>query len=209
MTILSSKFALPLLITIGAVTAAVAEPTTFDFKDPKGVNNVVFQTDAPLESINGTANGISGTITVDPENPEKTTGKIIVATESLTVPNSIMHGHLLGKKWLDAKAHPEITFEVKSVSEVKKKNNSGQARVTGIFSLHGVSKKITVDAQVTYLPGKLGERSGGKMEGDLLVIRSKFTINRSDYKIQPGENTDKVAEEVSLSLSIAGAAPKK
>ena len=27
--------------------------TVFDFKDPKGVNNIIFQMDAPLESING------------------------------------------------------------------------------------------------------------------------------------------------------------
>ena len=48
---------------------ALAVPHTFDFKDPKGVNNVVFKTDAPLESINGTATGISGSVTFDPDNP--------------------------------------------------------------------------------------------------------------------------------------------
>ena len=209
MTSIPAKIALPLIIAVGAISSAVAEPVAFDFKDPKGVNNVVFQLDAPLEAINGTANGISGTIVVDLEDPTKTSGKIIVATNSLTVPNSLMREHLVGEKWLNVEAHPEISFEVKSVSEIEKKESTGQARVTGIFSLHGVSKEITVDAKVTYLPGKLGERTGGKMEGDLLVIRSKFTINRSDYNIQPGENTDKVAEEISLSLSIAGAAPKK
>ena len=31
-----------------------AAPMDFDFKDPKGVNNVVFKLDAPLEAINGT-----------------------------------------------------------------------------------------------------------------------------------------------------------
>jgi polyisoprenoid-binding protein YceI len=45
------------------------------------------------------------------------------------------------------------------------------------------------------------------MEGDLLVLRSTFTINRSDYGIKPGQNSDKVAEEVELRLAIAGAAP--
>ena len=39
---------------------ALAEPQTFDFKDPKGVNNAVFKLDAPLEAINGNATGISG-----------------------------------------------------------------------------------------------------------------------------------------------------
>jgi hypothetical protein len=45
------------------------------------------------------------------------------------------------------------------------------------------------------------------MEGDLLVLRSSFTINRSVYGIKPGQNMDKVAEEIELRLAIAGAAP--
>ena len=45
------------------------------------------------------------------------------------------------------------------------------------------------------------------MEGDLLVLRSTFTIKRSDYGIKPGQNLDKVADEVELRLAIAGAAP--
>jgi len=198
-----------LAITAASLTAVQAAPLTFDFKDPKGVNNVVFKLDAPLESINGTANGVSGTVTVDPENPGAATGKIVVTTASLTVPNPLMQEHLLGENWLNAKTNPEITFEIKKISDVEKDGTKGEADVTGIFTLNGVSKEITVDAKVTYLPGKLADRTGGKMEGDLLVIRSEFDINRSDYNIQPGQNTDKVAEEIEISLSIAGAAPKK
>ena len=35
----------------------LAAPQTFDFKDPKGVNNAVFKLDAPLEAISGNATG--------------------------------------------------------------------------------------------------------------------------------------------------------
>jgi polyisoprenoid-binding protein YceI len=80
--------------------AAVAEPETFDFKDPKGVNNVVFRTDAPLESINGTATNIAGTVTFDPAQPELLKGKIVVKAISLHVPNAMMQGHLQGAQWL-------------------------------------------------------------------------------------------------------------
>ena len=50
-----------LLASIGLATAVFAAPQTFDFKDPKGINNAGFKLDAPLESINGSANGVSGT----------------------------------------------------------------------------------------------------------------------------------------------------
>ena len=59
-----------LVLTVTAVNlAAFAAPLAFDFKDPKGVNNVVFRTDAPLESINGTATAVSGMVTFDPADP--------------------------------------------------------------------------------------------------------------------------------------------
>jgi polyisoprenoid-binding protein YceI len=199
----------PHIITsiVALASTAFAAPLTFDFKDAKGVNNVVFKLDAPLESINGTANGVSGTVTVDPADPGNASGKIVVETKSLTVPNSVMQDHMLGENWLEAAKHPEITFEVKSISDIQRQGDSGNAKVTGLFTLKGVTKEITVDAKVTYLPGRLAERSPD-MEGDLLVIRSQFAINRSEFGIQAGQNTDKVAEQIELSLSIAGAAPK-
>jgi polyisoprenoid-binding protein YceI len=202
------KLSYTLAVAAAFVTAAHADPLTFDFKDPKGVNNVIFKLDAPLESINGTAHGVSGTITVDPAKPETATGKITIATESLNVPNPMMKEHMLGDQWLNAKANPEITFEIKKISDVKKSGDKGEAEVTGVFTLNGVSKEITVDAKVTYLPGRLAERSPTKTPGDLLVIRSEFEIKRSDYNIQPGKNLDKVSDEIELELAIAGAAPK-
>ena len=200
------------LLTTAATAAlllpAHAAPLTFDFKDPKGVNNVVFQLDAPLESINGTASGVSGTVTLDPEKPGEAKGTIVVATDSLVVPNPIMKGYMLGEKWLNAARNPEISFAITKISNIRKEGDQGEAKVTGTFTLNGVSKDLTVDARVTYLPGKLAERSPDKTPGDLLVIRSKFEIKRSDFGIKPGEATDKVADEIAISLSIAGAAPK-
>jgi len=137
-----------------------------------------------------------------------TKGKLVVATSSLQVANGMMKEHMLGDQWLNAKANPEITFEVKKISDIKKNGDKGEAEVSGIFTLNGVSKEITVDAKATYLPGRLAERSPQKTPGDLLVIRSKFTIKRSDYNIQPGKNLDKVSDEIELELAIAGAAPK-
>jgi polyisoprenoid-binding protein YceI len=119
-----------------------------------------------------------------------------------------MQEHMLGEEWLDAANHPEITFEVKEVLNPVKNGNEGTADVKGVFTLKGVSKEITAPAKVTYLPGRLADRSNGKMQGDLLVIRTNFQINRSDFGIKAGENLDKVSETIDISLSIAGSAPK-
>ena len=96
---------------VAFIGSAVAAPETFDFKDPKGVNNASFHLDAPLESVNGNANGISGTVTFDPENPAATQGKIVIASASLTVPNSMQNQHMHSAMWLDVAKYPEITFK--------------------------------------------------------------------------------------------------
>lgn len=200
------------LITTLAVAAlagvAFAAPQSFDFKDPKGVNNAVFKLDAPLEAINGSANGVSGTVEFDAANPGATTGKIVIAAESLTVPNGMMKEHMHGGQWLDVAKFKEITFEAKSLKNVKTAGDTTTADATGSFTLHGVTKEITVPVKITYLKDKLSQRVPNQ-PGDLLVIRSTFTIKRSDYGINPGAPTDKVADEIELTLSIAGASPKK
>jgi polyisoprenoid-binding protein YceI len=197
-----------LIPLICLATAAYAAPQTFDFKDPKGVNNVVFKLDAPLESVNGSASGISGTVLFDPENPATTTGKIIVTSESLTVPNPMQKEHLHSATWLDTAKYPEITFEAKSLANVKTAADVTTADVTGTFTVHGVSKEITAPVKLTYLKDKLSARMPS-MKGDLLVIRANFTINRSDFNIQKGQFEDKVADTIDLSLSIAGASVTK
>jgi polyisoprenoid-binding protein YceI len=194
-----------LCVFAGFVGVASATSETFDFKDPKGVNNAAFKLDAPLESVSGTASGISGTVVFDPENPSATTGKIVVASKSLTVPNSMQQTHLHSDRWLDVTKYPEITFEAKELKNVKTAGNLTTADAVGTFTCKGISKELTIPVKLTYLKGKLGERVPGK-QGDLLVIRSSFSIKRSDFNIQPHQMEDKVSDDIELTLSIAGAA---
>jgi len=188
-------------------SAAFAAPQTFDFKDPKGVNNAVFKLDAPLEAINGSANGISGSVTFDSANPAATRGKIAVNSASLQVPNPMMKEHLHGAQWLDVSKNAEITFEAKELKKVKTAGDNTSAEVVGTLTIKGVAKEVTAPIQLTYLKGKLGQRVP-KLEGDLLVIRSNFTIKRSDFGINPSAPKDKVSDEIQLTLSIAGASPR-
>ena len=203
---MKNKILCALIFTCLGATAPAA-PLEFDFKDPKGVNNVVFKTDAPLESINGVATGISGRVTFDPDNPGAMKGKIIVQASSLHLGNPMQKEHLHSDKWLDVAKYPEITFEVESPKNVKTQGNVTTADVTGKMSLHGVTKTITVPVKMTFLKDQLKARLPGK-EGDLLVIRASFKIKRSDFGINPGQMEEKVSDDIELNLSIAGAAQR-
>ena len=198
------------LLSVLAVSSAAlaAAPIDFDFKDPKGVNTVIFKTDAPLESINGTASGISGTVSFDPENPAGIKGKIVVAAKSLHVPNPTMKEHLQGDGWLDVAKHAEITFEVVSTKNAKTEGNATTLEVTGNMTIKGVTKSLTVPAKVTYLKDKLKARGGTNKEGDLLVLRATFSIKRSDFGINAAKFEEKVSNDIELTFSLAGMAPR-
>ena len=195
-------------VLVASTAALVAAPIDFDFKDPKGVNTVIFKTDAPLESINGTASGISGTVSFDPGNPAAIKGRIVVAAKSLHVPNPTMKEHLQGDGWLDVAKHPEITFEVVSTKNAKTEGNATTLEVTGNMTIKGVTKSLTVQAKVTYLKDKLKARGGSNKEGDLLVLRASFPIKRSDFGINASKFEEKVSNEIELTFSLAGMAPR-
>ena len=195
-------WALAMAVAPGVLNAG---PIKFDFKDPKKVNNVVFLLDAPLESINGTATGVSGTVSFDPAKPAATTGKIVLATSSLHVDNPVMKGHLLDEKWMHASKFPTIEFIVEKMTRVKTSGTTTTATIAGKLTVKGVTKKVTVPVRLTYLKGLLIKRN--RVPGDLLVLRSDFTIKRSDYGINAGINEEKVSDEIELKLRVAGAAP--
>ena len=202
------KNTLPLLVGLSLLTqAALAAPLSFDFKDPKGVNNIIFKLDAPLEAINGTTTDISGTVDFDPANPGAVKGKIVVAAASLKVPNPLMKEHLDSDKWLDVAKFPQIVFEAVSAANVKTTANVTTADLAGNITIKGVTKKIVVPVKLTYLKDKLSARFP-KLNGDLLVLRANFTIKRGDFGINPGQSEDKVSSDIALELSLAGAAAR-
>ncbi len=199
-----------LVIALSSLAVGVsAAPGTFDFKDPKGVNNVQFHLDAPLESISGQGTGISGSVTFDPAAPEATTGRIVLAAASLTGGNPTMLEHLHGPNWLEVAKFPEITFEAKKLQHAVAAGAAIKAEAVGVLTIKGVSKEIVVPVTLTHLPDKLGARlNKPELKGDLLVLRAQFAINRSDFGIQAGQYTDKVSEQIDLTLSLAGASAK-
>ena len=198
------KLAWALILSV-APGVLSADSIKFDFRDPKKVNNVVFLMDAPLESINGTATGVSGTVSFDPAKPAATTGKIVLATSSLHVDNPLMKKHMLDEGWMHVSKFPTIEFVAVKMTNVKTSGTTIIATIAGKLTVKGVTKKVSVPVRLTYLKGMLIKRN--RVPGDLLVLRCDFTIKRSDYGINAGNNEEKVSDEIELKLRVAGAAP--
>ena len=197
------KFTITVNLLIGSAFLCPAKP--FDFKDPKGVNNIIFQMDAPLESINGSADGISGVVSFDPAKPEQTSGQITLDASSLHVGNNVLKEHMHGKEWMNVDKYPSIRFNLSKLTDIKQEGIDLLALAEGKMTIRNITTHIQVPVKLTYLKDMLIKRN--RVPGDLLVIRAKFIVKRDDYNIQKGQNLEKVANDIEISLNLAGASP--
>ena len=198
------KFTLLLALPIIFISA---KPIDFNFTDPKGVNNIIFQMDAPLESINGSADGISGNVSFDPQKPEATKGTIFLNSKSLHVGNPLLKEHMHGEDWLDVEVFPKIKFQLSKLHNIRKEKNDIIADAKGKMSIRNITIEMNIPIKITYLKDLLIKRN--RTPGDLLILRSKFIVKRDNFDIQKGQSLEKVANNIEISLNLAGAAPKK
>ena len=111
--------------------------------------------DALLESINGSAGGITGNILFDPDAPELTAGSILLDSASLRVDNPVLQEHMHGENWLDVKKFPKIEFALSRLEKITSTKHSIKAAAEGRMTIRNVTIKMTVPVELTYLPNLL------------------------------------------------------
>ncbi len=85
----------------------------------------------------------SGSLTLDPKKPDGSTFNIMVAADSVMVPNEKLLGELKSDQWLDSGKYSDISFKSTKIT----KTGPETAKVTGDFTLHGVTKPLTLDVK--------------------------------------------------------------
>jgi polyisoprenoid-binding protein YceI len=177
---------------------------TFNFEDKSGRNQATFTSQAPLEDINGTASGISGTVSFDPANFAKTLkGKILVQVASINTGIELRNHHLQSANWLDAKNYPSVSFEIVSVYDLKQvADNKLEFKIKGNFSAHGITKEVTADAESSYLIES--EATQKRAPGDLLGVHAKFNIKLSEFNVDNALIGNKVSENIEIGVNLVG-----
>lgn len=139
----------------------------------------------------GRFNEISGTVNFDKASPAKSSITAEVKVESVDTHNEKRNQHLKSPDFFNAKEFPVISFKSTKVEPA----GADAFKVTGDFTLHGVTKSITF----TFHKG--GEGKG--MQGE---VRSggggEITIKRSDYGMNFMMNG--LGDEIGIILSLEG-----
>lgn len=136
-----------------------------------------------------------GTIQLDEKNIGNSSVDVNIDVASINTDNASRDGHLKSPDFFDAAKFPTITFKSTSVKEVSK----GQLQVTGDFTMHGITKRITLP--ITSLGGIATPfkdfRAG--FEGSLKLNRQEFGV-KWNKTLDAGGAV--LGDDVEISLAI-------
>ena len=149
-----------------------------------------------VATVRGSVGGVAGTLTLDPDQPEKGSVEITADARTITTGEPGRDGHLRSADFFDAETYPEIRFRSRSV-----RAKGDELEVEGDLTIRGVTKPVTAEAEVEGLweDPKFGKRVG---------FSAKTTIDRREWGLvwnQPVANGgilvgDKVKIELGLSF---------
>ena len=141
-----------------------------------------------ISTVPGQFNAFSGTVVLEPADLSKSSVTLTIDAASIYTKMDMRDNHLKTADFFDVAKYPTLTFQSTSV----KKAGEGLLTVTGNFTLHGVTKTITVPA--TYATGP-----GMKPGTFIASFGSDFTIKRSEYGMT---GSPVVGDEVKISLDF-------
>ena len=139
----------------------------------------------------GRFNDFDGAFTVDADNPENSTVEATIQTASLDSNHAERDKHLRSADFLDVSKYPTATFKSTGIE----KTGDDSARITGDFTLHGVTKPVTLDAR---LIGYGDDPWGGYRMG----LEASTTLKLADFGITT--NLGPASETVEIIISVEG-----
>ena len=179
----------------------------FNFQDKAGRNQTTFFSTTPLEDITGLSGDVKGNVTLNVNDVKTLKGKVTVSVASIKTGIDLRDEHMRDAGWLDAAKYPEISFEIKKVSDVKSvADNKLTAKITGNYTMKGVTKEVIADATLTYLDES--DQTKSRAAGDLLGVQAKFNVKLSDYGVNNKVVGQKVSENIEVSVNIVGSNAK-
>lgn len=172
---------------LGFAPNAFAEKLTIDGTHSSVLFRVLHKNVAPFY---GRFNDVSGSFTIA-DDPTQSSFDVVIKTSSVDSNNKKRDAHLKSPDFFNAREFPTMTFKSTTI----KPGENGKMKVTGDLKCHGVTKSITVDAEVT---GAMTSPGGDITKG----VEAIFTIKRSEFGIKYG--LEGISDEVRIIVGLEG-----
>ena len=178
-------------LSVLAVLGLLASPALADtwVVDPVH-SNASFQVRHIVTKVRGQFKDLAGTIEMDAQKPENSRVEFVIKAASIDTGNERRDAHLRSQDFFHVEKYPELTFKSTAIKATAK----DQFAVTGILSMHGVAKQITLP--VSFL-GAAGDKAG---------FATAITLNRKDYEIVWNKALDEggymLGDDVEVTIDI-------
>lgn len=199
-------------LVAGLVWTAWARAETLNLRLLKDQSRATFKSDAPLETFvgNTTAEGIDGTLTVDPAKPEGVVAMVRIDMNLVRTGIERRDAQMRGKDFLatEIEGNRLVTFEVKRV-EIAGPLEPGKtipAKVRGILIVKQKPVERVAEVTVTYIkltPEQLESQRRFGFTADNIKVRAKLSTTFTDHGMQvPQLLFLKVANELQLETDL-------
>ncbi len=193
-----------LLIALAAGVHAQSGTKTFYANDGKQRDIVTFTSKAPLETVVGKTGAIVGFVETDPADVMITRARFEVELATLKTGIEVRDGHMRNQ-YLETGKYPKAIFELSKVITTSQQALQNQKSVDltaeGNFTVHGVTRTITVPMTITYY--QESDQTKSKLPGDLMRIEGAWDILLSDYKItRPQFIVMKLDDKQKINISV-------
>ena len=197
---MKSKRIIPALIAI-VVCAGLCVQAGETYKVDPAHSDVTFKVRHLVSNVTGHFRDFSGTMDIDRSNLASSSVEFNIKTTSIDTANERRDNHLRSEDFFNVEKFPEITFKSTGITKAK----GDIYDVKGKFTMHGVSKDITVPVEVLGFvsAAKLGERAG---------FTAVMSLDRNDYGIgwnmPMGADSVVLGEEIYIEINIEAFQPQ-
>ena len=184
-----------LLIAAAVALSAPALAATWQI-DPAHSNVSFSVRHMMVSNVRGEFTKVSGTVEGDEKTPAQAVITATIDATSINTRETKRDDHLKSPDFLDVAKYPTITFNSKKIEP----SGSGQFKVTGDLTLHGVTKEVVLDVSDVTAPIKdpMGKTRAGA-QASTKIDRKDFGINWS--KVIDGGGL-MVGDEVAISIDV-------
>jgi polyisoprenoid-binding protein YceI len=179
------------LICASLTPAGAADET---FKIDSVHSRIGFKVHQAIANVTGRFKEFGGTIELDRQHPEKSSVKATIQVKSIDTGIAKRDAHLCSPEFFNVAKFPEITFKSHSV----KQTGPEAGDVVGDFTMHGVTKSITLHV-------KLLNKSGEQRRWQVTTEK----LSRREFGAQFGkalESISMISDKVAVDIEIVAVA---
>ena len=168
-----------------------------DFSVVSEQSSIRFTSEAPMETVHGQTQNISGTVSVNPPSLAGAKASFLVEADTLKTGNRLRDRNMKDH-FLETEKFSQITFSLRGVPGSLSSGHESVLKATGTFTIHGVTKEKNIPLSV------LWDEKGGTLhvKASCPLLLSEFGIERPRILILRLSDTVVVDVDLFLKKSL-------